>query len=105
LCNPSSFLPPQTLSTTPETAQKVQIRERTPLYILHAPRTSLSLTKNRKLIFVPNFEHPHRRTKPTNSKFSKGLEENTFASWVCGESPRGKKYNSPRLSAGPKTKP
>jgi hypothetical protein len=45
------------LLTTSETAQKVQIQERKPIFILHAPRTNPSLTKNRKPIFVPNFEH------------------------------------------------
>jgi hypothetical protein len=83
LCNPSSFLPPQTLPTTSEIAQKVHIRERKPLYILHAPRTSPSLARNRKIVFAPNFEHPNHRAKSTNSKSSKGLEENTFTSWVC----------------------
>jgi hypothetical protein len=100
-----SFIHPQTLPTTPEIAQKVQIRERKPLYIIHAPLTSPSLARNKKPIFVPNFEHLNCRAKPTNSKSSKGLEENTFTSWVCREPYRGKKSNSPRLSTGPKTKP
>jgi hypothetical protein len=105
LCNLSSFLPPKTLPTTPETTKKVQIRERKPLFIVHAPRTSPSLARNRKPIFVPNFEHPNRRVKPTNSKSSKGLEEIIFISWFFREPLREKKTNSPRLSAGPKTKP
>jgi hypothetical protein len=104
-CNPLSFIHPQTLLTTPEIAQKVQIRERKPLYIIHAPLTSQSLARNKKPILVPNFEHLNCRAKPTNSKSLKGLEENTFTSWVCREPYRGKKSNSPRLSTGPKTKP
>jgi hypothetical protein len=104
LYNSSSF-PPQTLSMTSETAQKVQNRERKPLHILHAPRTSPSLSRNKKPIFAPNFKHPNRRAKPTNSKSSKGLEENTFTFWVCREPPRGNKSNSPRLNAGLKTQP
>jgi hypothetical protein len=95
LCNPSSFLHSQTLLTTPKIAQKVQIRKRKPLYITHAPCTSLSLAKNKKSIFALNFKYPNRRAKPTNSKFSKGLEENTFISWVCREPPRWKKIQLP----------
>jgi hypothetical protein len=105
LCNPSSFLHLQTLPTTSETTQKVQIQERKPLFILHASCTSLSLAKNRKPIFAPIFEHPNRRAKPTNSKSSKELEENTFISWFWREPPRKKKSNSPQLNAGSKTKP
>jgi len=83
------------LPTTPETAQKVQIQERKPFFILHAPCTSPSLTRNRKSIFAPNFEHPNRRAKPTNTKSSKGLKENTFISCFFREPHREKKNQQP----------
>jgi hypothetical protein len=79
------------LLATSETAQKVQIQERKPIFILNALRTNPSLTKNRKPIFVPNFEHPNHRAKFTNSKSSKGLEENTCLSWFFREPIREKK--------------
>jgi hypothetical protein len=104
LCKPSSFLSPQMLPTTSETTHKVQIRERKPIFVLHAPHTSPNLARNRKPIFAPNFEHLNCRAKTTNSKSSKKLEENNFISWFCREPPREKKSNNPRLRARPKIK-